>query len=437
MNVNVLCVPLMPIGNRFKGFCTARNRLIVATIACCCTMSFALAESQIKATNLTLNRAIQLTLDEHPHLSSFVHRQAALQGVVEQAGAAERPKVGLMVEDFGGEGELSGFDHAQSTLSISWLLQGARVNQRINVAQMSASKVEVERNIAALDLAAQTARLFVQAVVNEERLKLAQQAVTYANTTIRNVKKRVSAGKSPEFEQLQAEVELAKRKLVLEDLEHEIDASLYELKAQWGGEHNAYLLEAQLERLPTVASVDQQFDLIKQNPALSLLATQARIQESEYELARIEAKPLWEFSVGVKRFEVTENMGLVAGVSLPFGRDRRSEGKMRSIQAQQSERVSEVKALERELSTQLYVLLQEIQHSQHVIQTLQEKIIPLLRKALMQAESAYASGKLAYQPWVSLLNQQLAAEQDLLNALEAIHLQHVELQRLTGTTLTF
>ena len=72
-----------------------------------------------------------------------------------------------------------------------------------------------------------------------------------------------------------------------------------------------------------------------------------------------------------------------------------------------------------------------------MIETLQQRVIPALNDAQAQATQAYESGKLGYQPWISILNKKLGAQQDLLSAFEAIHLQHIELQRLTGTTLTF
>ncbi|MDP4639657.1 MAG: TolC family protein [Pseudomonadales bacterium] len=386
---------------------------------------------------LSLDQAVQLTLAQHPQLGTFLHRREAYQGLVEQVGVAERPGVGLVIEDFGGNGEHKGFDSAQSTLSISWVMQEALIDQRIKAAQVTATQVDVQRQIKALDLSAQTARLFIQALVDEQRLTLARQAQQQAAGTVNALKKRVDAGKSPEFERLQAEVEVAQRELETEDLQQVLMSTLYQLRAQWGGERNDFRLAGELLSIPTLGSVEQQFAQLQQNPTLTLLVTQQRIAESEIELARIEAKPQWQFSVGVRRFEAGSDFGMVAGVSVPLGKDRGSTGKIRSLQARQAEFASEAAALQRQLDTQLYVLLQEIKHSQHVIETLQTRIIPTLNAAHEQATYAYETGKLGYQQWVILLSKKLGAQQDLLSAVEAIHLQHIELQRLTGTALTF
>tara|TARA_R110000772_G_scaffold268652_1_gene397050 strand:- start:6363 stop:7667 length:1305 start_codon:yes stop_codon:yes gene_type:complete len=424
----------IPIANRFiRPF----GLSLVVLAATCLTVSAVHAQSESEPTLLSLEKAVRLTLDQHPQLGTFHHQREAYQGVVEQVSVGQRPSIGLTIEDFGGDGDYNGFDSAQSTLSISWVMQGARIDQRIQAAQVSATQVETQRQIKALDLSAQTARLFIQALVDEQRLTLARQAQQQAQNTVAALKKRVEAGKSPVFEHLQAEVEMAQRELEAEDLQHVLMSTRYQLRAQWGGERNDFRIVGELLTLPTLGSVEQQFDQLKQNPTLALLATQQRIAESEIELARIEAKPQWQFSVGVRRFEASDDFGMVAGVSVPFGKDRSSTGKIRSLQARQAEFASESEALRRQLDTQLYVLLQEIKHSHHVIETLQQRVIPPLNTAHAQATHAYETGKLGYQQWINLLNQKLGAQQDLLSAFEAIHLQHIELQRLTGTTLTF
>ena len=437
MNLRTIDVPKTPIASRFL------KRFIIASFSALLVGGDGLlaspgnAQSASQQAILSLDQAVQRTLEQHPQLGIFLHRREAYQGLVEQVGVGERPNVGLMVEDFGGDDDHKGFDSAQSTLSISWVIQGARIDRRIQSVRVAASQVDIEQEIKALDLSAQTARLFIQALVEEQRLTLAEKAAQQARNTVAVIKKRVDAGNSPEFERLQAEVELAQRELEAEDLQHVLSSTRYQLSAQWGGERNDFRLVGEIFKTPAFGSVDQQFDQLKENPLLALLATKQRIAESKIELARIEAKPQWQFSLGVRRYEATDNFGMVAGVSVPLGKDRSSAGKIRSLQAKQGEYDSETRVLKRQLGTQLYVLLQEIKHSQHIIETLQQRIIPALNSAQTQAARAYEIGKLGYQQWTAILNKKLGAQQDLLSAFEAIHLQHIELQRLTGTTLTF
>lgn len=437
MNLRYVDLHKAPITDRFLGRILLRTFSALIIAGSCLTILSVNAAGEQKQVTLSLNQAVQLTLEQHPQLGVYQHRRDAFQGLVEQVGVGERPTVGLTVEDFARGNNHSDFDDTESTLSISWVTQGARINSRIQAARTATSQVDIQQQIKALDLSAETARLFIQALVEAQRLVLTQQAAQQAQNTVAAIKKRVDAGKSPEFERLQAEVEFAQRELEAEDLQHVLISRRYQLNAQWGDGRRDYRLVGELFTVPVIHDIEQQFEQLKRNPALALFATQQRIAESEIELARIEAKPQWQFSVGVRRFEATDDFGLVAGVSVPWGKDRSSAGKIRSLQAKQAEYASESEALQRRLDTQLYVLLQEIKHSQHVIETLQERIIPALDNAQTQATTAYEGGKLGYQQWTAILHKKLGAQQELLSAFETIHLQHIELQRLTGTTLTF
>jgi cobalt-zinc-cadmium efflux system outer membrane protein len=391
---------------------------------------------------LTLDQAVQLTLEQHPQLTAFLHRRNAFQGLIDEVGVGRRPTISLRVEEFAGSGERENFESAQSTLSINWISQGTLIDSRVQSARTAASQLDIQQEIKALDLSAQTARLFIQTLVAKQRLTLTQQAVDQARLRTNEIKKRVDAGKSPEFEHLQARVYFAQRQLEAEDQLHELDTLYYRLSGQWsakqlGQKRRGFRLVGELYKTPVLEDTEHQFDQLAENPSLLLLATQQRITQSEIELARIESRPQWEFSVGARRFEATDDVSMVAGISIPLGNDRSSAGKIARLHARQAEYGSESDALKRQLDTQLYVLLQEIKHSHHVIETLREQIIPALNLAHKQAQRAYENGQLGYQPWTTIVQQQLGVQQALLSAFEAVHLQHIELQRLTGTTLTF
>lgn len=394
------------------------------------------AQTPMPVTPLTLADAIDLALGQHPTLQVYAARQQAQLGRIHQAEVGTRPEIGFLVEDALGTGEHESFRNAQSTLSITWVLERELIDSRIRSAQAAATAVEFERDSQVLDLAAQTARLFIDVLIQAQRLQLAQLARQQAEEVLDAISRRVAAGKGSSVEKLQARAELARRELELEDLQHKQQASQYQLVAQWGGEAHAYQVTGDLLSIPAVDDFQQQLQRLKQNPAVQALANQQRILESEMELARIEAKPRWQLSAGIRRYETSDDYGLLAGVSIPWGKDKRSIGKLQSLQAQQLEYQSEAEALTRRLDAQLYVLLQEVAHSQHVIEALTGDIIPLLKDALREAKHAYSIGMRSYLEWSAVRQELLSAQAQLLDAYQDIHLQHIELQRLTGASLS-
>ncbi|MFT5759481.1 MAG: cobalt-zinc-cadmium efflux system outer membrane protein [Alteromonadaceae bacterium] len=395
--------------------------------------------------SIDLPSAIAQTIYMHPELKSFAHQADIYKGYTQQAGISSRPEIDFTLQDALGTGEHSGFKSAQSTLSIAWILDDSLVKSRVKTAKTQGSALALEREIKALDLAAQTARYFIQVLVYEEQLKLAKLSLTQAVDSFKSVTKRVKAGKSSLVDKLKSQAEVAKRELVLEDLSHEVDASKYQLLAQWqgqgqAGQHKETHIIGSLLSLPHIAlsnshDVDSLFTHLKKLPSVSLFATKQRIAQSEIELARIETKPLWKISTGLRRYETTDDFGLVAGVSIPFGDSNQNQGKINALRASQSELETASKALIHQLNTQLYVLIEQMKHSQHVIHAMTENVIPVLEQAFVEAEKSYKVGRYSYTEWTNTQKELLAAQSDLIAAYQNAHLNHIEIERLTGASL--
>lgn len=427
-----------PTANRFllRRYLKFSSALLVVTST---ISGYAYSEvSTLKSVDLST--AISQTISLHPELKVFANQAERYKGYAHQASIQSRPEIGLTIEDALGTGDHSGFKSAQSTLSISWILDNSLVKSRVANAKVQGSTVALEREIKALDLAAQTARYFIQVLVNEERLKLAKMSLNQAIKSFEAVTKRVKAGKSSLVDKLKSQAEVAKKELVVEDLTHEVDASKYQLLAQWQGQgqseqHKETHIIGSLLSLSQLKDVDSLFTHLKQLPSVSLFATKHRIAQSEIELARIETKPLWKFSTGLRRYETTDDFGLVAGISIPFGDANQNEGQIRALRASQSELATESQALVHKLNTQLYVLIEQMKHSQHVIHAVNEKVIPVLEQAFEQAEKAYKAGMYSYTEWMNTQQELLNAQSGLIGAYQNAHLNNIEIERLTGTSL--
>jgi cobalt-zinc-cadmium efflux system outer membrane protein len=185
-----------------------------------------------------------------------------------------------------------------------------------------------------------------------------------------------------------------------------------------------------------LSSLDKELDKLKKSPYITQFATATRIAQSQLELARIEAKSQWQFSAGLRRYEATDDFGLVAGVSVPFGASDRNAGTISTLQAKQDVLEVEQVALMQKLDSQLYVQLQEIAHARHVIDAFEKTIIPTLEVTLKEAVRAFELGQLSYSQWSDIRRDLLNAQSELLNTYESLHLQHFEIQRLTGASIS-
>lgn len=411
------------------------GRFFVGLVASLLTLSV-FAEKTPAPITLSMSDVVSLTLNNHPDLQVFVEQKAVLEGRLKQAATGQRPQIALMVEDAMGTGSYSALKSTQTTLTYSWILEHEQIKSRVNAIQSESGKLQLDKEIKALDMSAVAARQFIEVLVKTERLTLNKLAVKQAKEVIKAIDERLAAGKSSVIERKLAEAELLRRELAVEDSEHDIKASKYQLSALWGQPDTDFTLTGNLLDLPPVPAARDYVKKLTENPDVQRFVSAQRIAQLQIEKARIEARPQWQFSAGLRRYEATDDFGFVAEVSIPWGSKDYNAGTVAALQAEQAVLDNQQTALLQQLDAQLYVLLQEMKHSYHVIQTVDDHIVPTLESALQEARQAFEKGQLSYSQWSELRRELLGAQSQLLDAYLSLHLQHIEIQRLTGTSLS-
>ena len=387
-------------------------------------------------TSLTLSEAIQRSFANHPELRAFSYRRAAADGMAQQARVGSRPQLDLSVEDALGSGDYSGADSLQSTLSISWVLEGDLLQQRGHSVDVQKQVISDEQAIKKLDVAAETARQFLTVVVYQQRKALAEAARAQAESVAKELSKRMDAGKSLLADKLRAEAELARADIALEDLDHEIRGAKRMLATQWNARQTDFdiasgSLAIAAEKLDYEALAQQ----LSSHPRVQKLLSQERVAQSEIALAKTEAQSRWQFSTGVRRFENTDDYALVAGFTVPLGGEQRNSGRIAALAAERDRYRADADAMQIVLEARLYVLLQEFQHAQHVVGALREQILPRLEKAQSEARNAYQLGRYSYQDWRGVQQELLATRSYLLDSQFKAQLTRVEIERLSGLPL--
>jgi len=434
--INNIFTPIEPTMNRFL-IRVAKKSFLLGMILTINYPLLVLAEGEAQTRALTLSEAVTKTLNHNPELQVFQYQLEAQQGRVVQAELSPKPEVSLLVEDAFGSGDLNGFDNAQTTLSVSWVLEQALKEKRTAVAVHGQGLIESEKTIRQLDSAAKTASNFLQALAHQERALIASRAIHLAETTVKETSRRVKAGNTSLAELYRAEAELAKRKLVLEDLSHELNTSLRQLAAQWGSTAPDFdSVSGSLTRHADIISFTALKSLINNNPALAKYLSIERVKEAELKLAEEERNPKWTFNTGVRRYEGSGDYGVVAGISIPFGGRNRNQGRIAEVRAELSQHQSEADALRLRIETSLFSVYQQLEHNKHVAQALKAEIIPRLEKALAETRRVYNAGKYSYLEWIAVQNELLDAQSALLDASLAAHLNKIEIERLTGAQIT-
>lgn len=394
------------------------------------------AQEGAASASLTFEQAILQSLQRHPGLAGYDYQLEAAEALAAQARVGPRPEMGLLVEDVAGTGDFSGTESAQTTLSISWVLQGDLIDKRVQAARSRTPVIELQRQIEELDVAADTARYYLQALAQQERLVLAHSAESQAREALADIQRQVRAGKVPQADSSRANAELGRRALAVEDVEHELEIAKRRLAAQWGERTPTFAaLQGSLTvPLPAIdiARLQQQ---LSGNPNLGIFLSRERVAEAEIALARAEAGIQWKLEAGIRRLETTGDYSLVAGVAVPLGSRDRNRNKVAALMAEQSRYRAEMNAKAIALETQVYVMAEQLRHSRHVAEALALRIIPSLERALADTQSAYRQGKYSYFELASARQDLIEARLSYLEAQYRGSLNLIEIEKLTGLSL--
>jgi len=412
-----------------------RAQKIVMTSAVS-TALLVISALSLAAEEITLEQAIINTITQNPELQAFGYELRAQDGVILQAGLSPKPELTVTVEDVLGTGVAQGLSGAQTTASISWVLEGQLRQRRIDAARTGSLVLASEAEVMRLDAAAQTARYYTQALAHQARLQLAAQSITLAEDTVTTISQRVAAGTSPRSDLARARAELSMRELMQEDLNHELVGFYHRIAAQWGAlEPDFSHVGGDLTNLPAVEPYPSLEARIEQNPDLTRFLSEQRLHESTLLLEQARRNSLWQFNAGVRRMERSSDVGFVAGVTIPLNRGNQNQGRIEEARVRLAQSSARQEAERIRVMTSLFLFHQELEHSLHIIESLRSDVIPEYELALSEVRRAYELGSSSYMEWLQVQNDLLSAREQLLEASVLAHQNMIEIERLTGVRI--
>lgn len=382
---------------------------------------------------LGLQEALDRALAHNKDLAAFDYRISEQEGRREQAGLLPNPWVDVFIEDAAGSGTYEGYDRAQTTLSLGWVLEGWVRKGRIGVAEAGAGLVAADARILRIEVAADTAEHFLASLASQARLERSEEAIALAEQTVAAVTRRVRAGKTPTAELVRAEAELATDRLARDDVTHELAAAYHRLAAQWGETEPRFSRVAgDLLALPSVEPYAALAAGLERTPQLERYAVEERLAKANLRLAEARRWPALRPLVGVRRYEATDDTALVAGVLVPIPLLDRNQGEVAESRASVSRTRAEAGAARVRLETTLFELYEELQHYLHRAETLRDEVIPRLVEALEGTRRAYERGRYGYFELRAVQTDLLRAQSDLVDASAGAHRLVIALERLTG-----
>jgi cobalt-zinc-cadmium efflux system outer membrane protein len=394
-------------------------------------------ETVLTGSSLSLPDALCLALERHPALAALQREVYAAQGRQIQGNLRPNPEVEASISELLGTAEMRWLRSAVTGVGVSQLIERGRKNcARMAVAseEQAVAQIEIERT--RLDIMLEVSRAYANALVAQDRLRLALEQEALARQVYDVVALLVEGGKAARLELSRVEISLATAALEREQVERQHQTALKVLASLWGeSEADFTHVEGQLQLPEEVPGVEQLRDLLQDSPDLARWQAQVALRQAELNLARADGVPDLTVSGGLERFEESDSFGFNVGISFPIPIHNRNQGAV--IEAQEYMlQVEELRLAEqRALESELVSVYGELSLAYSQAATLQESVLPPAEETFELIQLGYRHGKFALLDVLDAERTVIEARSQYVEALAQYQLAAVELERLIASPL--
>ena len=389
------------------------------------------------ATPLSLDQAIARVARQHPDLRLADAQRPIWEARRDAAAFGPPLTVGVELENALGSGASRGFDAAELTVTLAGVLErGGKLDARRVLAQANLDALAPQREIARLDLMAAVAQRYLAITEARAQLAIAQTDIEQRRRAVAAARLRLQAGASPESVLLTAQAMLAQAEVDRDRALQAGRAARVALAALWREREPGFdVVSGDPLQLPALQPFEVLADELQRTPELAVLAGERRVRDAQLQLARTQARPDFNWQVGVRNSRDSRDTSLVGGFSLALGSVARAAPEIRAAEAELA-----LNGVEREArALQLYATLAQAhglyETSRLEVARMTRDVLPQLQRAENAAEKAWRAGAISYMEWAQLQAMRIEARQRQLDAAIAAQTGLIEIQRLTGQSM--
>lgn len=375
---------------------------------------------------ITLEEAIAKAIEAAPAIRANEAAIAAAQAGRTQASVRPNPTVTVENENFVGTGPYSFFGQAEVTATYSQTIErGGKRDARIGVAEREIGVAEASARVAQLDLAAQVERTFIDLLIAREAVRIAEYRLSTEQGIEREALRRVRGYKDPLFVETRAAARVAQARIDLQQAEARLVAARNRLVSFWGADG-------------TTIDVSGDFGWLTRERGKLAAADQAL---AEAEIDRSRAVVAFEQTRGTQDYTVsggarflrgTNDVALVAGISIPIGRFDRNRGGIERAQAERlrAELTAEAQRLDR--LRRLASLNADADAARERADAIMREVWPRAVRTLEQVREGYNRGGFTFRDVQDGADAILAVQDQWLEAVMQYRDLQTEIDRLTG-----
>lgn len=379
----------------------------------------------LAADPLTLDAAVERAVEAAPELAAV---QASIDGAraeINQAGVKPNPTLAVEAENFVGTGNFSVLEQPEVTVTYEQRIErGGKREARLGYALRGLDVAEARARQVRLDLAQQVQRAFIDVQIADQAVWIAEQRLETEAAMQTEALRRVRGYRDPLFVETQAEARVTAAELALEQAKSRTSAARDLLASYWGDDGEQLEIAdgiAKLGSAPTLARADT--DL-----------REAAIARASSEVVLEQSRATQDYTIGggVRFLRETNDLALVAGVSIPLGRFDRNQGNIERAQAQRRRLEAEAEADRLSRQRRLNVLQSTASAAAERADGLMHKVYPQAVKTLEQVREGYNRGGFRFSDMQAAADAIVEVQQQWVETMDIYRDAQSEIDRLTG-----
>ena len=395
-----------------------RTALLAAALAFPATAAF--------AEPVTLEEAIAKAVEAAPSIRANEAAIAAARAGRVQAGVRPNPTVTVEGENLVGSGPYNAFGQAEITGTYSQTIErGGKRDARVAFADRDIGVAEASSRVGRLELVSAVQRAFLDVVIAGYVVEIAETRLGVEIEMQREALRRVRGYKDPLFVETSASARVTQAQLNLTEARSRHVAARDGLAAYWGG--SGMDIETEGEVMSGIPAARQ---LAEADVALA--QAEAARASAAVTLEQTRVRQDYTLSGGARFLRGTNDVALVAGVTIPLGRFDRNQGNIARAQAEKLriELTAEAQRLDR--LRRLASLGAEADAARARADAIVVEVYPQTTKALRQVREGYARGGFTFRDMQGAADAIIQAQAEWLNAVTRYRDLQTEIDRLTG-----
>lgn len=385
-----------------------------------------LAASPSVAEPVTLEQAVERAVAAAPELAAGQAGVDAARASVRQAGVRPNPTLAVEAENFAGTGNYSVLEQPEVTVTYEQTFErGDKRAARLAYAARGVELAEAQARLARLELAQQVQRAFIDVQIADQLVWIAERRLETEKTLQTEALRRVRGYKDPLFVETRAAARVTAAELSVEAARARSQAARELLASFWDGTATAIELAGAIEKPAGTVAALAEADADVREAAIAQASAEVVLEQSR-------ASQDYSVSGGVRYLRATNDVALVAGVSIPLGRFDRNQGNIERAQAERRRLEAEAEANRLARLRSLASLRAEADAAARRAEGLMLKVYPQAVKTLEQVREGYNRGGFRFSDIQDAADAIVEVQEQWAEAMNAYRDAQSEIDRLTG-----